>query len=84
MKKQITNFLSKPKIIIPTFALIGIVVAALVYSHIGKSPILNISLQTNSPEVAISGSTIDLSFPKSGRLSELLVKNNQVVTKGEI
>ena len=84
MKNKILKILSNPKIIIPLIAIIGIVVVVFEYNNIGKAPIVNIISDTPSLSVATLGSRVDLSFPKSGRVESVEVKNGQVVYKGEI
>lgn len=83
MKKQFSKILSRPAIIIPMFAIIGLIVLFIEYNNIGKAPILNIVNDVNNTEV-ISSKNVDLSFPKNGRIESVSVKNGDTVHKGEI
>lgn len=83
MKNKLIKLLSKPKIIIPLIAIIGVIVVAISYNKVGKAPIVNVTLGASSQVIA-SSSSIDLSFPKTGRIAQVLVVNGQTVHKGEI
>lgn len=83
MKNKFLNFLSKPKIIIPIVAIIGILVIAALYNRIGKAPVVNVALDTSTP-VITGDNSIDLSFPKTGRVADVLVQNGQSVHKGDV
>ena len=84
MKNSFKNTLSKPKVILPIFTIIAIIVTASVYRHTGKAPIVGIAPDTNSVNISNSINTINLSFPKSGRISSVQVQDNQIVHKGDI
>lgn len=83
MKNKFLKILSKPKTIIPITAIIGVIVVVVLFNNIGKAPIVNVTLNTSTP-IVTSGSNVDLSFPKTGRISDVFVKNGQAVEKGEI
>ena len=83
MKNKFLKILSKPKTIIPITAIIGIIVVIALFNNIGKAPVVNVTLNTSS-QVVTSGNSVDLSFPKTGRVSDVFVKNGQTVQKGEI
>jgi len=84
MKNKFLKILSKPKIIIPLVAFIGIIGIIFGYNNIGKAPVVDFDAQIETAPVFVSGNVIDLSFPKNGRIAEVLVKENQFVRKGEI
>lgn len=84
MKTTIKNTLSKPKVIIPVFAIIAIITTAFAYRHTGRAPIVNIAPDINNVNTSNSINTINLSFPKSGRISVVSVQNNQTVHKGDV
>ena len=84
MKNSILNTLSKPKVILPIFAILAIVVTIFAYHNTGKAPIVNIASDINSTNPSNSINTINLSFPKSGRISFVSAENNQTVHKGDI
>jgi multidrug resistance efflux pump len=84
MKNKILKTISKPKVVIPVFALIAIAVVIFGYKNIGKAPVVNISPDTSSLNLTDSLSNINLSFPKSGRIEEVSVAVGQKVSKGEI
>ena len=83
MKNKIIKFLSKPKTIIPIFAVIGIAVIAFSYNYIGKSPKIDFANDNNSA-VATTGNSIDLSFLKSGRVDSVSAIVGQIVHKGDV
>ncbi len=84
MKNKTFKMLSKPKIIIPIFAILGILCVLFGYKIVGKAPIVNIDSQKENASIISSGSNISLSFPKNGRVKEVLVENGQKVYKGQI
>ncbi len=83
MKNKLTKILSKPKIVIPVVAIIGIFLMIVEYNHIGKAPEVNVALNAPSSFIESKG-IIDLSFPKNGRVAEVLATNEQTVHKGDI
>lgn len=85
MKKTISNYLSKPKKIIPIVTIIFMIIGSFIYTRIGKAPIIPVSLTGDSnPSTIESGSNISLSFAQSGRLAEVLVKAGDIVHKGQV
>jgi len=85
MKNKLLKIISKPKIIIPLFITIGILVVIFGYNKVGNAPIVDLGEKEENINSAISsGSNINLSFPKSGRIKEVLVQNGQSVHKGQI
>ena len=77
------KILSKPIIVISLTLVIGIILVISLYNKIGKAPVVDVTLGTPSTTVSSSG-VVDLSFPKSGRISEVNVVSGQTVHKGEV
>jgi multidrug efflux pump subunit AcrA (membrane-fusion protein) len=73
MKNKFLKILSKPQIVIPSFTLIGIIITIFFYGQVGKAPAIDIKGQENMNPVLESGTNINLSFPKSGRVKEVSV-----------
>jgi len=84
MKNKIIKILSKPKVTIPTFAIIAIMILAYSFNRVGRAPIVNISPDINKIAISSSLNVINLSFPKGGRLEQVSVVNGQSVVKGEV
>jgi multidrug efflux pump subunit AcrA (membrane-fusion protein) len=84
MKNKFLKILSKPQIVIPSFTLIGIIITIFFYGQVGKAPAIDIKGQENMNPVLESGTNINLSFPKSGRVKEVSVVVGQKVYKGQV
>lgn len=84
MKNKIIKILSKPKIVIPVYALILIVIIGLNYKNIGRAPIVEIQTANKSGLAENVANVVNLSFPKSGRIEKVSVAVGQAVHKGEI
>jgi len=84
MKNKFVKIISKPKLVIPVFAVIGIICVVFGYNRIGKAPVVNINSVAKDQNIIASGSNIDLSFPKSGRVAQVLISNGEIVHKGEV
>jgi len=84
MKTTIKKTLSKPKIIIPAFAVLAIAATVIGFKYVGKAPIINILPDTNSSILTSTLNTTNLGFPKSGRISEVSVVIGQDVHRGDI
>ncbi len=84
MKNKIIKTLSKPKIVIPFFTIIALIVVVISYRQVGKAPVVNIIPDTNTPSISSSLNVINLAFPKSGRIESAPVVNGQEVYKGQI
>lgn len=84
MKTTIKKTLSKPKIIIPVFAIFAIFATVIGYKHVGNAPIVNIASDINSSNISSSVNSINLGFPKSGRVEQVLATVGQKVHKGDI
>ncbi|MBY0376568.1 biotin/lipoyl-binding protein [Patescibacteria group bacterium] len=83
MRKHIHKALSKPKSFLPIFGVIVIVLTIFTFMRIGRLPVVPESIQnTNNNGVAISGDNVSLSFAKTGRLAEVLVKTGDSVKAG--
>jgi len=72
----------KPKIIIPIAALIALVAGVLLYGKVGVPP--TVVLPDTSLQQIVSGSEVRLSFPKIGRVEEVLVSAGETVRKGQV
>lgn len=84
MKKTISKTLSKPKIVIPVFAVLAIAATIVGYKYVGKAPVVDIVSDTNISNGLNSQGEINLGFPKGGRIEKVLVKSGQTVHTGEI
>lgn len=76
------NFFHTPKLAIPTVGAVILLLGALMYSFVGIAPAINPTLTTTD---ALSTSTrdINLAFAKAGRVESILVKEGDVVKKGQ-
>ena len=80
------KFLSKPKIIIPIFAIIVFFITYLYYGKIGNPPTIasNLDSENTSNVLQINGDKdVSLSFSKNGKIQSVLVKAGDNVKKGE-
>jgi len=84
MKNKFLKILSKPQLVIPSFAVVGILVIIFFYGQVGKAPVVNIKGQEVINSAVLSGSNINLSFLKSGRIKEVMAQNGEKVYKGQI
>ncbi len=76
------NILSKPKIVIPISAILGVIAVVTGYRYIGKAPAVN--MKSNEIPTTLNNKGVDLSFIKSGKIESVFVKEGQEVKKGEI
>ncbi len=85
MKKTLIKILEKPKIVIPVFAILAIIVGAIFYFTIGRTPSVGLSsgAEVSSGDIQ-STSSVDLAFPKAGRLGSLSVALGDKVQKGDV
>jgi len=84
--KKIIQFLEKPKVVIPTAFVIAIIVGLFLYGSIGKAPVITFSDKastTPSSSESVNNS-VDLAFPKAGRLLSVSVGVGSVVKKGDV
>ena len=82
MKNKILKILNKPKIVISVTALIALVAGVVVYKTVGISPSVKLADSVVSNGFN-DGQGVDLAFPKSGRVNQVLVKEGDVVHKGQ-
>lgn len=82
MKSKIIKILSKPKVVISFAIFIGVAVVVFGYGRVGKAPVVDLSIDEGSYNNP--GDVINLSFLKSGRISQVFAKEGQEVKKGEI
>ncbi|MES2059420.1 MAG: biotin/lipoyl-binding protein [Patescibacteria group bacterium] len=74
----------KPKIIIPIAAVVAIALGIFLYPKVGNAPVTDLQIQDESAEQeSNSAQTVNLSFPKSGRVESVLVKQGSIVKKGQ-
>jgi multidrug efflux pump subunit AcrA (membrane-fusion protein) len=91
MKNKILKILERPWIVIPATLLFALIVGFIVYKTIGvppkndivANPNSDISVPNTSSETFQNGQAIDLSFPKGGRINQVLVKVGDMVKKGQ-
>jgi len=83
MKIKPFKFLTKPKVIIPIFVVLGVAVLAFTYKYVGQAPQVQTISDATINQIKPDG-TIDLSFPKSGRVESISVKIGQLIHKGDI
>ncbi|MEO5646261.1 MAG: biotin/lipoyl-binding protein [Candidatus Paceibacterota bacterium] len=82
------SIFNTPKIIIPLVAIIAIVAGVVAFRTVGKAPIVNlpaVSEVTASGTIVTNSSdnTVDLAFPKSGRVASVSVKVGDHVVAGQ-
>ena len=85
MKNKIIKILESPKVVIPITFLVVIVAGFFVYKYAGYAPkSQNIEQTSNvADNQNINGGTIDLAFPKTGRVNNVFVKQGDIVRKGQ-
>jgi multidrug efflux pump subunit AcrA (membrane-fusion protein) len=79
------SILHKPKVILPIVALLALVAGVISFRYVGTTPdvsLPNVSGVTTTTETLAD--TVDLAFPKIGRVESVSVKVGDTVTKGEI
>ena len=79
--------LNRPKIVVPTAALIALVILMATYNSIGRAPKVSLSSDTEieaASSTNLSINSVDLAFPKVGRVSSVNVKVGDVVKKGQV
>jgi len=85
--KKILIWLERPKIIVPAVLIVAIIVGFIVYHFIGRTPVVILPDVSNNQIVSSIGSdqnSINLAFPKAGRLAEVSVQVGDIVKKGDI
>ena len=85
MKNKIKKILEYPKIIISVVFFIAIIIGALAYKFVGYAPKINNNDNLVDNRIGLEdGATIDLAFPKTGRINAVYVKQGDIVKKGQI
>ncbi len=84
MKSFLKKILENPKITITLFAVLAIVIVSVLYPAIGLPPKVDVSKIQSSSRSFLLGMTVNLSFPKSGRLESVAVKVGDKVRAGDI
>lgn len=83
--KNIIKFLERPKVIIPTFLVVAVIIGAVSYRFVGQAPNVNLADPIATTTVIYSANdSVDLAFPKSGRLISLSIELGTQVKKGEV
>lgn len=82
-------FFNNPKIAIPVLFIVAVIAGFLLFHSIGKAPTVNIPATTNAGTDGTvitnsSNNSVDLAFPKGGRVAQVSVKVGARVTKGQI
>ena len=85
MKNKIIKILESPKIVIPVTLLIVVIAGFFIYKNVGYAPKLQGAEQTSDviDNQIKNGETIDLAFPKTGRVNGVYVKQGDLVKKGQ-
>ncbi len=81
--EKFKQLLSKPKTVLPIFAALVLLLSAFFYRNIGLSPAIPENLAVSEVMTA-PGTNVSLSFGKNGRVEAVLVKEGDVVKKGEV
>jgi len=84
IKHKASKILSKPKMVIPIFAVIGIVALTFTYNIVGKAPSIELNSEIKDSNTVVESNNINLAFPKTGRLDEVNVKVGDKVVKGQV
>jgi multidrug resistance efflux pump len=83
MKEKTKKMFANPKGVIIIAGVLGIIILAFGLQYVGKAPIVNLNENIKSSG-ELSDKTLDLSFPKSGRLESIEVLVGQEVKKGDV
>jgi multidrug efflux pump subunit AcrA (membrane-fusion protein) len=85
MKKNIIQWLEKPKVVIPAVFIIAVIIGAVSYGFIGRAPVTTSSPDSNIPSpIGSTDNSVDLAFSKTGRLGALSVAVGSSVKKGDV
>ena len=95
MKTQthtLMKILNKPTLVIPITAVIALIVGIVMYNRVGNPPAYTyatVEVGAVSGDVSVSGTiaandSINLAFPKSGRVSSVAVTTGQEVGQGQV
>ncbi len=82
------SIFNTPKVIIPIVAVVAVVAAVVLFRIVGKAPLVNlppVAELTSSGTIVTNSSdnTVDLAFPKGGRVASVSVKTGDHVTAGQ-
>lgn len=86
MKKHIIRALNKPRIVTFSSLIIALMIGGALYTQVGRAPIVNLPATqglTNTTDETL-GNSVDLSFIKAGRVSNVFFTNGSQVKKGDI
>ena len=84
MKNKIIKILESPKVVIPVTFLVVVIAGFFVYKYAGYAPKSQVEQVSNIIIDQIKeGETIDLAFPKTGRVNGVFVKQGDLVKKGQ-
>jgi multidrug efflux pump subunit AcrA (membrane-fusion protein) len=82
---NLSSWFARPKIVISVAAIIAAFIGVLAYPHVGVAPKVDLGATNEaSTTIVASGSTVDLAFPKSGRVATVSVKNGDEVHQGQV
>lgn len=86
MKNNLLNVIHKPKVVIPVAILAAFVVLVSTYGYIGRAPEVILLSEKNATSSAVNlyANTVNLAFPKAGRVSSVSVQVGDSVKKGDI
>ena len=84
--KKILIWLERPKIIIPAVLIVAILIGFIAYQFIVQTPVVVLPDVSNSTSLSIGSdqNSINLAFPKAGRLATVAVESGSVVKKGDV
>lgn len=92
MKNIFKTIFGKPKIVISVVAVIAALAGVITYGYVGKKPTYDYTNATRgsiSDNVSVPGTvtpaeSVDLAFPRSGKIASVKVKAGDEVTAGEV
>ena len=85
--KKILNIIHRPKIFIPSIILVAIAILVGFYNYVGQKPVVVLPTDTSMQTYSSNGSyadSVDLAFPKVGRVAAVSVKVGDTVKKGDV
>ncbi len=83
MKNFFQQILNKPKVVIPVVAAIAVVVGVIAYVEIGRVPAAIEADRFVADSTNPNQYSVDLAFPKGGRIATVNVKVGDQIKKGE-
>jgi multidrug efflux pump subunit AcrA (membrane-fusion protein) len=85
------SIIHKPKILVPTVLVIAVIIGLVSYRLIGQTPVVNVPADAGASYIATSSdgsiaddNSVDLAFPKAGRVSAVSVQTGDVVAAGQV